>query len=283
MDPRAMESWVIWPTEDEAGARIVAYPFGVVGWLSGVWMSPSRTVYVCDLEGKVYAYPQSSLNAQPWTPVLTLPTESFIHGIWGLDDENVYAWAQGREGPFLLHGSGSSWARQPSPDFEVTLVRGSSPDHLLALGSRGELARWDGAAWSKLPHKLGAQASGVYVVDKQRYWVCSESGQLLEGRGDTLSERARAPGSAPLADVTVWKGEVWLAGRELGLMKVVDGSSELEVVKPNINVTMFDSRAELLMCCPAMVATTQDGAAYRGQLMRNFAQARAAIPPDWEP
>ena len=213
MNPHEMESWVIWPTGDAGGNRIVSYPFGIVGWLSGVWLSPNRTVYVCDLEGKIYVYPLATLDAQAWTPAVTYPAGTFIHGIWGLDDDNVYAWAHDREGTFILHGSGASWTRRPSPDFEVILVRGSSPTHLLAAGSHGELARWDGSTWSEVPIEAGRSVSGMYVVDEDHFWLSSETGQLFEGSANGVSERARTPGFAPLADVTVWNGEVWLAGR----------------------------------------------------------------------
>jgi len=80
----------------------------------------------------------------------------------------------------------------------------------------------------------------------------------------------------------MWNGAVWLAGRDLGLMKLVESTSELEVVKPNIDCTMFDARGDLLMACPAMIASTKDGVAFRGDGMGDFGRSRGAIPSDWE-
>ncbi len=279
--PQAMESWVIWSTLDAAGGSAIHYLFGHAGWLSGVWVTADRTLHVTDLEGALYVQPLASCSGTAWTPTMTFPERTYLHGIWGLGDDELFIWASDRQSAFVLRGSGTSWQRQPGPPFEIAVLRGSSPVHLIAGGTTGELARWDGSTWTVLPFEGGAAVTGIAVQDEDRFWVTIQSGSLFEGSAGGVIGRAETPGGAPLADVTVWHGDVWLAAEELGLMRLVPRTDQLEMVKPNIPVYRFDARQDLVMCCPAMIAATADGAVYHGGLVEAFAKAFEGIPPCW--
>ena len=278
MLPAEMESWVIWLTKDSAESGRVEFPFGCVGWLSGIWLAPGGMLYVCDLKGSIYALPLQTCREQPWKPAASFPKGTYLHGLWGLQDDHVLCWATDKQGAFLLRGSGANWERSSCPEMEVILVRGTSPDSLVAAGNYGDLFCWNGKTWTDVTWERES-ISGLHVVDEGRFWLTTESGKLFEGSPAGLERRAELV-SGGLQDVTLWHGDIWVAGGDWGLMRLEGGT--LVTVKDNIPATRFDARGDLMMCCPSMIASTQDGAAWRGDLMGDFARMRGAIAPDWE-
>ncbi|MGE0399465.1 MAG: hypothetical protein AB7T06_22315 [Kofleriaceae bacterium] len=279
--PYQMESWVIFSTLDRQGEPLIEYPFGAVAWFSDVHVTRGRSLYVTDLEGKLYMYPLSNCTGRTWVPAVSFPQGTFLHGVWSVDDDHVYIWANDATEHFLFAGSGTHWTRMIGPPFEVTIVRGDAPDHLVAGGTHGELARWDGKRWTRLPMEARTSVTGIAVVDDSMFWVTTRAGQLFEGNNKRVSERLRTPG-APLRDVAVWRNRVWLAGADDGLLRLREHGNELEDVKPNVPVFQFDSRGELLMCCPDLLAATTDAVTYLGTAAGMFAKARGAVPPHWE-
>jgi hypothetical protein len=76
---------------------------------------------------------------------MTTPTDQGNGGIWGTSASNVYA----ANYTGLLRWNGSSWAYVPELQWRtLNDVWGSSASDVWAVGSKGEMVRWNGTAWS---------------------------------------------------------------------------------------------------------------------------------------
>ena len=73
-----------------------------------------------------------------------------------------------------------------------------------------------------------------------------------------------------------------MAGGDAGLLRLVERTQQLEVVKPNVDTTQFDSRENLLMACQGMVVSTADGKKFQSVGSGSFLRFRSRSPPMWE-
>ena len=273
--PFTLESWAIFSDHGT-----FSFLFGVEGWLTGLWRSPRGELYVANNGGMVHLCRKledgQDLNAWQRMPVDLQPL-----GIWGLPDGPVYVW--GRKGAdTVLHAfDGKSWNPMPCPG-AMSQLHGLAPDRLYAGGYEGLLASWDGRTWTRHPLETRANLTGLSMVSEDEIWATTEGGELLEGSRHGWAVRARAPEGEPLFDVARWQGDLWVAGGDAGLLRLVDKTQELEVVKPTADATTFDARQSLLMVCQGMVAATADGKRFQSVGSGSFLRFRSKFPPMWE-
>jgi len=82
--------------------------------------------------------------------------------------------------------------------------------------------------------------------------------------------------------VASWKGSIWVAGSDAGLLRLVGKKNRLEVVKPNIDASALDARQDLLIACPGKVSGTSDGKNFESMGDESFLAERGTEPPMWE-
>src|SRR5690349_19687187 len=119
----------------------------------------------------------------------------------------------------------------PAPG-EILVMHGVAPDLVYAAGRNGLFARWDGSRWTK----VGIPDVGIYgvwVVSEDEMYAVGTGGRLLQGSTQSWGEVLS--GADPLLGVVKWKGEVWIAAEERGVLKLVGAT--LVPVKPNIKAT----------------------------------------------
>jgi hypothetical protein len=121
------------------------------------------------------------------------------------------------------------------------------------------------------------------VVSDDEMWATTEAGELFEGSRDGWALRARNPNKGEaLFDVTRWKGNVWVAGGDAGLLRLSGKGKKLEVVKPNVDAVSLDGREHLLAACPGMIVGTADGKSFEAIGKDGLLEFRNNDSPLWD-
>jgi hypothetical protein len=155
-------------------------------------------------------------------------------------------------------------------------MHGVAPDLVYAVGREGLVARWDGRKWTKVVTPGRGVLTDVHVVGEDEMYAVGSGGQLLQGSIHGWAEVLNASG--PLFGIAKWKGEVWVAAEEQGVMKLA--APKLVSMKPNIKATGLDARGDLLVSSPAAVAGTADGIAYVGTTAEKAGEL-ISVPAAW--
>jgi hypothetical protein len=189
-------------------------------------------------------------------------------GIWGLDEQNIYAWGIRQQGPgnqvpHLAHFDGTQWVDLEPPSFFITKIHGLAPDLLFAAG-RGGVARWDGRVWTELPTPTDDVLSDVFVSSPEEVYATSYAGTLLQSAGDAWRIVARTPDPRlPFCCVAKFADELFVGGGSLGLFRRTPNTDDLELIKPNIHATHFEARETLIITAPTKIIGTSDGQRFR--------------------
>lgn len=277
--PFELESWLIhlMPTRMADGNFKVDFLFGNTRWLTGLWRSPAGVVYISDNQGLVHVCRNLERGQQAERE--EMPVDAQLSGVWGLSDKCVFTWGRGAgKDNRLFRYDGRAWQPLPSPGY-VSTLHGLAPDFLYAVGYDGLMARWDGHTWTPIPLDVESNFTGLFVAGPDEMYATTEGGELWEGTSHGWSKRAEMPG--PLLDVAKYKGEIWVAGGEQGLLKLKGGTNELECIKPNIEAKSFDARETLLITTKDFVAYSADGVKFQGRGRETMQQMVGKNVPMW--
>ena len=107
-----------------------------------------------------------------------------------------------------------------------------------------------------------------------------DMGRFLEGSIAAWADVMTGPGT--MFGVTKWKGDVWVAAGDAGLLK--REGNELVCLKPNIKATALDGREDLIISAPNMIVVTADGKKFGGRGKNNLLlDTLATKTPEWLP
>lgn len=280
---------------DEYGTRLSDSDFFVCGigadevqtWgptpniFSALWRAlPSGRTYVADgSQCAIHVY-EDVMTVE--AGVRTLPLTFAPEGIWGLDEQFIYAWGiggtYGAQVPHLAAYDGREWTDLPTPGFYITKMHGLAPDLIYATG-RGGMARWDGRAWHEVPMPTGDIFSDVFVAGPDEIYATTYAGLLIEGNAkssniitSTMDDRL------PFACVIKFAGELFVGGLSLGLYRRTGRTDQLEHIKPDIHASMFEARAgALIITVPDEIIGTSDGVAFFGSAFESVKDSTGAI------
>jgi hypothetical protein len=267
--PDAGESWIF--QQDGKDTHALR---GQLGWYTGLWRSPSGRAYVSVSNGEILVNPDPRPRAAPWQ---TQRVPATLAGIWGLNDELIFAWGLRGSDAVAYRFDGIGWKELPAPPGEVVGMHGTSDKLVYAAGRDGLLARWDGKGWTKAVSPARGVLSAVFVVDEDEMYAVGPNRQLLQGSTRGWTEILEGPG--PLFGVAKWKNEVWVGAAEHGLMKLA--GTKLVPVKPNIKAEKLDARGGLVISSPLAIAGTNDGVAFTGAQIPALAKLVEKNPPAW--
>ena len=237
--------------------------------LPALWRAlPSGRVYVPDAsQGSVHVY-DDIMGSDP-SKIRVVQLGFAPEGIWGLDEQHIYAWGIRQAGPgdqlpHLARFDGQQWQEMPNPGFYITKLHGLAPDLIYAAG-RGGMARWDGRQWNVLPMPTGEILSDVFVATPDEIYATGYNGSLLEGTANRFSVITRTVDDRlPYACVAKFADELFVGGGSLGLFRRVGKTEQLEHIKPNIHATHFEVRDNALtITVPSKVIGTFDGQGFR--------------------
>jgi len=275
-----LESWIIRfePSATTEGNVSTVFDYGDTSWLTGLWRSLEGPVYVSNSEGIVHIRKdfKKKKGQEAWKEV---QLEAQLFGIWGLSDTCVFTWGKAGGKHVMFRFDGKKWNPMPSPE-DVSVLHGLSPDLLYAVGPDGTMARWDGQAWKSVRIAAKSHFTGLFVAGPDEMYATTEAGELWEGTSHGWSKRAEAEDS--LWDVAKYKGEVWAAGGEQGLLRLKGKTKKLECIKPNVEATAFDARNKLLITTNEILVETDDGANFKGVGRDALRKFRENEPPMWE-
>jgi hypothetical protein len=268
--PDAGESYVVQAVGDQEVTRR-----GIAGWFTGIWQSEAQKVYVTEADYKIHYNPDPDPRADAAWQVFELPC--ILRGVWGLDDDFVLAWGAKGDRQYLFRWDGKRWSEMDPPPGYTLGVHGLSRDLIYAVGQNGLIARWDGQRWSKVQSPTDTTLSSVFVVSEDEMYACGNGRRLLEGSIHGWSEVLDAP--MQLLSVVKWKGDVWVAAPDTGLLKLVD--NKLEVVKDTFKPSRLDARGKLLCSAANMIVDSDDGKKFHAFFLDAFTRSVKGDFPMW--
>lgn len=217
---------------------------------TGLWRSPGGAVYVSHSRGRMFR--RSALGA-PWSIVQLADA---MYGVWGLDDDCVFAWGSRDGQPVMFVWNGTDWREMASPPGFVNALHGTRRDLLIAVGSQGLIATWDGNAWRRMASPIRTALSSVFVVSADEAYACGPGDHaLLEGSVYGWSPILHH--ETPLHAVAKYAGSVYV-GAGLNGLHVLDGT-KLSLVALDLRAVKLDTRGGLLVSAQDRVAFSTDG------------------------
>jgi hypothetical protein len=217
--------------------------------------------------------PSLRLREQPWQ---TFQLDATLTGIWGLDDDLVFAWGMNGGAAVAFRFDGAGFQPVELPGFVVGM-RGCRDDLIYAVGNRGLIALWDGRAFRAMQSPVASTLSDVFVASEDEMYACGTDGDLLVGTVHGWERILEFDGM--LHCVAKWNDTVWVGAGQDGLFKLVDEALVLH--KPRVLAQRFDTRASLLVTAPNAIAETRDGEDFKATLVSTFEKLSAHAPPPW--
>ncbi len=283
VDPGRMESWLVRPSEDATvnGDRTIHMDLGLHGYATGAWLSPTGVTYVVTFDGALYVRAPGDDGAPGGWHRTDFGRDVELHGVWGIDDRDLYIWGRDTWRPLMWHLGRGAITAMPAPPGRTTIVRGVGPELLYAAGDGGFLARWDGSSWERMRLSLSRPVTGLCVADVDDLWITTDNGKLFEGTSHGWALRLQL--DAPLYDVGRWRGALWIAGGRRGLFRLVDRRDELEPVAPDVGAVAIETRGDLLVLADDCLTVSSDGSDFRITCRDVLLAEREAEAPSWDP
>lgn len=248
---------------------------------SGLWQSPTGKLFVSDQAGVIRTGVGFG-KAAKWTD-RPMPRQARLGGVWGLHDNFVLTWGKTpKMEPVMFRFDGQQWHEEASPG-EVVTIHGLSENLIRAAGHKGLIARREAdGRWTQIPSPAQITFKDVKVVGPDEFWLTANPGRLFQGSQHGVVEVLHWELSELLA-AAKFKGDLWVAGTEAGLLKLKGHS--LEPVKDNIKAERLEvGPSGMLITSPEAIAFTPDGKSFKGRLVQEFAvlAQKAQATPLWE-
>jgi hypothetical protein len=202
---------------------------------------------------------------------------TIMQGVWGLNDNCVFAWCKINLKPAVLFWNGKTWTELPAPPDEIAGMHGISPEMVYAVGANGLIARWDGHSWTRASVATDQFFISVFVASHDEMYAVGHGAALWEGSSGGWGKVADGPGV--LQGVAKFAGEVWVGGQKAGLLRR-DGN-KLVVANPDLHAIALDSRKVLLITTHDEIAETTDGKTFVTKGKGMLAKARDNKTPLW--
>lgn len=262
-DPLYSEQILYWTT-----ARLVE-----------LWRSASGQLFVADSFGKIL----HTVLGAPATSVTWDETtvDARLHGVWGLDDDLVFAFGRTNKGSAMFQWEGTRWSPVPAPGFEVEGLHGLSRDSIWAGGAGGKVAHWTGRSWQEFKLPSDETILSVFVAKPGEYYASGNMGTLFEGSDYGWGAIGSIPGAlaGDVQAIAKHADKIWVAASRLGLWQREGHSRVFSCLKPNITANNFDTRGTgLVMGASAEIAWTQDGQDFEAAAMGFIEEQRGDLP-----
>ncbi len=263
--PGSGETYVC--TMDGEEATLV---FGGVAWFTGIWRSPRKTIFVSDADGAMHVLRAGS-------PRRSFDLDASLIGVWGLDDEVVWAWGSGRDGPALFRWNGAAWSAVACPG-PIVAMHGPDVSTIIAVGYGGLIASFDGRSWTVMESPVSQTLNGVCVISDDEAYAIGPEGVILEGSTYGFVEQTRVDHA--LYSIAPFRGTIYVGGPEpTALMRLDRGG--LVPVKKTRPALCLDGREQLLVTTAHVIASTTDLDTWAAIPVETFERLVASIPPEW--
>lgn len=274
--------WGMRPTEMDSHLllsepELLRAPLYKSGWLTGAWRSAeSRTTFVSDAGQAVHRV--AAVPRDDGTFVDSDMFPSSMAGVWGFDDDHVYAWGDSAPGqPALYRWDGRRWHDMECPG-TIYAMHGIAPDLIYAVGELGMVARWNGHRWESFYGGTKARLASVFVASADEMYACGVSGVILEGSVHGWVPRLTSGG--PFYSIAKFANRVLVAGGYHGLLEL-DGV-RVETLTADVVAEKLEARGQLILSCPKSIYVTTDFVDWRGLPVDQLEPLVGHRPPAWE-
>lgn len=273
--------WGLSPTEMDSHVvfsepRLLRAPLLAPGWLTGAWRSSTtRVTFVSDAATAVHRVQATPRPDGSFVDSDTFPTS--MAGVWGLDDEHVFAWGDVGERSALFRWDGRRWHDMECPG-PIFAMHGVAPDVIFAVGERGMIARWNGHRWDRMYGGTSARIASVFVESADEAYACAVGGVLLEGSVHGWVPRVWT--DAPLYSVAKMAGRVLLAAGPRGLLELED--DRLVTLTAEVHADRLEVREQLILSCPKSIYVSPDLRDWTGIPVDQLAPLVRHRAPAWE-
>lgn len=248
-----VESWLLQTHQDGSFGA----PRGWGTYINGVWRSASGRIFMSIADGSVLT---ATLSGNQFNELANVELDVALTGIWGLDDQHVYAYggAPDRPGKIRFY-DGATWTKLPDAPDWILHMHGCAPDCIYGVGQK-TVFRWDGQRWHETNLRANVSLAAVWVENPDEIYATDVGGTLFDGSSSGFVERARWEG--PLDGVAKFKGTVWLGGVETGLLKLDGKTNKIESVKPKILTRGIEARETLIIAAGNRFVFSTDGQSF---------------------
>ena len=204
---------------------------GTSSTLSNVYMESDTSAFAVGVNGTVL-----KLSASNWTPLSSGVTDT-LDGVWSM---NGTAFVVGRNA-VLLRYDGTAFVRQSiatAEDFYA--VRGTALNNVVAVGSAGTIARFDGTAWS-LVNSTGLSNSLYDIVPgaSNRYFLAGNDG--LFSLDDTTVSMVSMPYTPQLFSLSVDGANfLWTGGQRGYVSRATTAGNSTTFTTNNLAPDLLD-------------------------------------------
>jgi hypothetical protein len=240
-------------------------------YVTGIWRAPSGAMYAT-APGEILTTPGQGRPGSDKTRSAALP--GGLSGVWGLDDDFVFAWGLTAEGGGVCYlKDGANWRAVKAPGV-FQAIHGASRDAVIGVGLNGLIARWDGAKWVKMKPPTDAAIHAVFVAGADEAYALSFGGVVLSGSLHGWSTRLET--ELEIQSVAKWRDRVWLGcGAEgLGVLE----QRAVKIVKDTFYGGNLDARTNLLIAARGKVVQSVDGTSFVSSPLSTFAELMDAEP-----
>ncbi len=130
------------------------------------------------------------------------PSGVTVQSIFGVADDDLWAVCVGANGSTgnIAHWDGAAWtdSEPTTQGIDFLGVGGAATDDIWAVGYGGAIWHWDGAAWTDESGITAEDLWGVYALTTADVWVVGSNGTTLHWDGATWTDYANGLGIATI-------------------------------------------------------------------------------------
>ncbi|HEX9937228.1 MAG TPA: hypothetical protein VGB15_08895 [Longimicrobium sp.] len=186
---------------------------GMTEALRGVWGSGPNDVWAVGDAGNVLHF-----DGVEWSVATTFPVLSLL-SVWGTGPNDVWAAGiaevDGGLGGTLYHWDGVSWTGVTGPEIELApLWSGwsSGPADVWVATVAGDVLRWDGDAWTRMPVGAGAPLYGIAGTSGGNVFTVGDGGTIARSTGGAFATQSLSEDETVSALWGSSASDVWAVG-----------------------------------------------------------------------
>lgn len=173
---------------------------GTAEKLNGIVVPSSTTAMAVGEQRTVLRYDGAAWTNVP-VELASVSAMASLRGVWGPDPDSSYVISFDGD---ILQYAGGAWVEVASSPQGLTAISGSSASSIMAVGSLGTVARFDGTTWTVEEQAVGAPVplQGVWVADATTAIAVGAQGTIMRyAQGSWSVDRAQQVGEPALRAV----------------------------------------------------------------------------------
>ena len=223
-------------------------------WLTAMEEPKTGVLYAVSMDGELHSY-----RGRSWS-VLDLDCPEGIIRMWAASEDEVFAAGGAGEKIHVVRSIPEIDRDKKSRCLRG--VHGVSKNHVIIVGDKGAICRFDGRGWTDLVSPTNYNLLAVWCRSKKEVYVGGARGHAFRSEGDDW-ERIKCP-PVMLYEFAWFQGKLWAAAGEDGVL--VLGRDGFESAK-KLNVFRVRTVADRLFAFGGNLVAVFDGQEWIGTEM----------------